>query len=252
LRDGGRISLRTDSLPSAGVYRVSFQVRSRQGRRPAVQWSVVVGDQRFRLETDSTEWEWTEPIEMTFEAGVNPVDIRSRGPSALELEAMRIERVCPGLCSGDKVKGCLDARFNRRSGLSQFVVEVSGRAGHAQSEADTCGADGYYTVAGGNTRRPGRLVAEVEVPVAGRYLFRFQYRIGSAKQRHESIQVAVGDRVFEFQDQELRNTNAFEWSPLLEVALGAGRQTIELQSVGADSVHLERIQLERVCECGTP
>jgi hypothetical protein len=93
-------------------------------------------------------------------------------------------------------------------------------------------------------------VAETNVPLTGRYLFRFQYRVGSKRQTAESIRVSIGNRSFEFEDTELKNSNRWEWSPNLEVGLSAGKVPIEFLSIGKDSVHLERIRLERVCECG--
>jgi hypothetical protein len=42
-------------------------------------------------------------------------------------------------------------------------------------------------------------------------------------------------RVFDFPDARLRNTNTLEWSPPLEVGLEAGRQAVEILSIGRDS-----------------
>jgi hypothetical protein len=228
---------------------VSFQVRAPRGR--AVRWSVAFGEQRFEFETEARDWKWTDPVEVDLGPGAASGRLRSRGPGPLDVERVRIERLCPGPCPGEKVKACLDKGFDRHTGLSEAVIRIEGHAGHATHEADSCGAKGYYFVSKGNTAKPGRIVAELDVPTAGRYLFRFQYRVGSPGRTRESIRVAVGGRVFDFPDARLRNTNTFEWSPPLEVGLEAGRQAIELLSIGRDSVHVEKVDLERVCECGS-
>jgi hypothetical protein len=64
------------------------------------------------------------------------------------------------------------------------------------------------------------------------------------------IPLSLGGKSFDFLDSELRNTDAWEWSPRVEVGLTQGNQLVELLSIGRDSVHLERIELEKVCECG--
>jgi hypothetical protein len=78
---------------------------------------------------------------------------------------------------------------------------------------------------------------------------RFQYRVGSKKQNEESIRISLGGTSFDFLDSELSNANEWEWSPRVEVGLSQGNQLVELLSIGRDSVHLERIELEKVCEC---
>jgi hypothetical protein len=210
----------------------------------------VFGAARFEFETDSADWEWTDPIEVELGPGLAAVRIRSLGPAPLDVEGIRVERACPGPCQGDKLKACLDKHFDRRTRRSAAVIQVEGSAGHATREADACGAEGYYFVGKRDSTKPGRIVAEVEVPRTGTYLFRFQYRLEVRGRSEASLQVVVGGRVFEFQDAQLLNTNTFEWSPELEVSLDTGRQTIEFRSIGRDSVHLEKVALERVCGCG--
>ena len=114
-----------------------------------------------------------------------------------DVEGVRIEQDCQGLCRGEKAGGCLDKRL-KKDGLSRYVVSVEGRAGHSRKAKGCCGTKGYYFVRGGNGPKPGRIVAELEVPVTGRYLFRFQYRVGSKRQKDESIRVSLGGRSFEF------------------------------------------------------
>jgi hypothetical protein len=89
---------------------------------------------------------------------------------------------------------------------------------------------------------------EVDVARAGRYELRFRYRVGSAGQADESVRVLVGGETFDFRDEDLENSDRWELSPPLEVALGSGRQTIEFLSIGRDSVHLDEVSLEGGCE----
>jgi hypothetical protein len=129
------------------------------------------------------------------------------------------------------------------------VIAIEGEAGHKNEDSGCCGSKGYYYVAGGNGSRAGRIVLELELPETGRYLMRFQYRVGSKKQNDESIRISLGGTSFDFLDSELSNANEWEWSPRVEVGLSQGNQLVELLSIGRDSVHLERIELEKVCEC---
>jgi hypothetical protein len=93
-------------------------------------------------------------------------------------------------------------------------------------------------------------VAEVDVPESGRYIFRFQYRVGDKGQQDESLRVILDGRGFDFTDRKLENSLSWEWSPKIEVGLEAGLVEIEFLSTGKDSVHVERVRFERVCECG--
>jgi hypothetical protein len=244
-KEGGKLWLSTGSLPADGVYKIRVQFRSPDEKN--VRLRGRAGDERFEWRTSRESWHTSEPVRVRLEAGRN--QIRLEASERLDIERVVIERDCPGLCEGGKQNACLDSHLGE-GGLSRYVIAIEGEAGHKNEDSSCCGSKGYYYVAGGKGSRPGRIVLELELPETGRYLMRFQYRVGGKKQNEESIRVSLGGTSFDFLDSELRNANEWEWSPKVEVGLTQGNQLVELLSIGRDSVHLERIELERVCECG--
>jgi uncharacterized delta-60 repeat protein len=147
-------------------------------------------------------------------------------------------------CEETELVACLDEDVNVGTGRSRWVTELSGAAAYLDREGGFCGPRGYYYVA----QETGRIRVEVDVARAGRYELRFRYRVGSAGQADESVRVLVGGETFDFRDEDLENSDRWELSPPLEVALGSGRQTIEFLSIGRDSVHLDEVSLEGGCE----
>jgi hypothetical protein len=165
------------------------------------------------------------------------------------VEEVEIEEACaeepgPGLCGeGQDMEACLDQGFDSKTKLSRWVKKVEGLAGHSTSEEDHCGPDGYYYVASGS----GRLRVRVEVERAGKYALQFRYKVGTAGHKEESVRLVAGGRSFDFPDSALKNTNQWEKSRAIKVDLAKGENWIEFRSLGADSVHLEKVYLE--CEC---
>jgi hypothetical protein len=99
----------------------------------------------------------------------------------------------------------------------------------------------------GNT---GHLGVLLDVDVAGRYQVRFRYRVGTPDQKDESVRLVVDGEGFDFHDPDLVNSDHWEQSPAVSVELAAGSHWVEFVSIGSDSVHLEGVSLETVCDEG--
>jgi hypothetical protein len=239
----------TPELPVNGTYAVRFQLRGASGTADA-KLRITIGSgelqQVFESAPENTSWDFTEPILVPLASGVNRITVRSIGSRAVDLEQVQIERKCPGLCEVPKKNECLDPRFDPASGLSKFVTEVTGDAGHAKS-GGCCGSEGYYWVRGAD----GRIAAKIPVATAGRYLVKFFYRV-QARNGEASVRVTVGSSSRLYSNAELVHGNQFQWSASFEAQLGQGTRTFEFLSQLTDRIDIERVSLQLVCECGGP
>jgi PKD repeat protein len=251
LGHGGTLVFETPELPQRAQYRLQFQIRA---GHPRESLTVEVGDRRLQVplvsEHPREDWWWTRPVTLELEEGVQRVTVRSEGHPPVDIEAVRIEEACaedvvPPPC-GQEEAFCADKDFDDDSGLSRYVAEVRGQAGHAESGEDFCGHEGFYYVMG-NT---GHLGVLLDVDVAGRYQVRFRYRVGTPDQKDESVRLVVDGEGFDFHDPDLVNSDHWEQSPAVSVELAAGSHWVEFVSIGSDSVHLEGVSLETVCDEG--
>jgi hypothetical protein len=248
LPQGAQLTFVTPELPVHGTYEMKLQIRGPFGTQKA-KLRVTIGSgelqQVFEVAPENTTWDYTDALLVNLAAGENRITVRSIGSHTVDLELVRLERKCPGLCEAPKRNECLDPRFDSGSGLSRFVTSVSGDAGHAK-KGGCCGSDGYYWVRGTD----GRIEAQLDVAAPGRYLLKVFYRVQASRgQAALRVGVVGGDSRL-YSNDDLVHGNHFQWSAPFEVSLGAGTKKFELLSQLKDRIDIERISLQLACECG--
>ncbi len=244
------LAFETADLPESGRYRLQLLIKGGKGQKHGpirMEAGGRVYDVQSQWHTcKKGAWYWTEAAIAELSAGVQTIRILSEGKPTIGLEKVRVEQVCREddlPCPLDELNACLDEGFDPASGLSLWVSHRSGKTGHYIGHDDVCGSGGSYYVTG----QSGRLRISVVISEAGRYGLRFVCRVGTPGQKDESLRVIVGGQTFDFDDDDLVNSDNWELGPEVEVDLEAGTQEIEFRSIGSDSVHLEQILLEPKC-----
>jgi hypothetical protein len=146
------------------------------------------------------------------------------------------------LCSGEAtavLKTCLDAHFNRRTGLSRWVVKLSNHARHLHVDG-RCGARGFYRL----PLHESLVFKTPEAPQSGTYRLRLL-----ARAKHPSIlEVKVGGETLRTSIEREHCERGWAWTKPILVSLPAGSARVKVQVKSGGAVDLEAAKL--VADCG--
>jgi streptogramin lyase len=155
---------------------------------------------------------------------------------------------------------CIDAGLRSVGGrpLSRYVVTVNDKVRHLNDcpgerevceichpnrpECGTCGAPGFYRLPQGAELT----LATPAVPVVGTYAMRFQLR-GPFGADNAKLRVTVGEGDLRQVFEVAPDNTSWDLADENLVTLGAGTNRITVRSIGARTVDVERVALERKC-----
>lgn len=153
-----------------------------------------------------------------------------------------IEETCP-----DVSQFCLDDGFDKKTGLSKWIVALHGHVGHSGPSA--CGAKHSYWVKKGD----GVLVVQTPLLEAGTYEFQLLLERGTDSPNGPNLRVVFENgQEFDFadpvNDPVKDGQGPFEWTVPVRVVLDAGVRSFAIVSIGKPRVHVEGFRLKQVCE----
>ena len=138
---------------------------------------------------------------------------------------------------------CFDSDYDSSSQLSTYVREIYSPASHWSGGSGSCGVAGNYYIDSDSEQGPyGSLVLYTpSLPIAGQYVFSFNYGIGNDPQT-EDFSVECSGVTYEFPD--LDDDGTFDWhNKSILCDLEAGVNHITFTSLDSGSVHFDIFNL---------
>jgi cysteine-rich repeat protein len=160
---------------------------------------------------------------------------------------------CPQECvpqTYDSCYICMNTGLNPSTGLSNYIVQLSGDSGYYEMGSNTVCGVGFYDIDSGT----GIIKLKTpSLPFTGNYTFRFYYGIGTPNDiGTEDFTVKCGGKTYTFLDNDDVGTeDEFRFAEV-QCQFNSGYNYVEFRSTNIGSVHFKKFKITGELTCPPP